>query len=272
MRAIDMAMINNHAAVVTLLLERGSQGAPAVLAQAVQRGSVPIAAAALASSELTRVQVSNALAAAKKGNNPEILALIEKKLAAMPAAPLPAGVTVDRATLQSYVGSYRNEDAGVAISFALKGDQLTFVPPAGTGAMTLQRDLADQLSRRRTRGTGHQFRGTRRHDRAGRGRPEQHAAGVDPSGGVTGWRGCGPAAGPGSGARPRRRQSTASPPRGPRRATGPASAATTPPGTATDRERWSNGTSRPSRTSAGRPRSPASRTPAPWSGAIECSW
>ena len=137
MRAIDMAMMNNHPAVVTLLLERGSQGAPAVLAQAVQRGSVPIVAAALASSELTRSQVSNALAGAKKANNPEILALIEKKLAAMPAAPPPAGVTVDRATLQSYVGSYRNEDAGVAISFALNGDQLTFVPPAGTGAMTL---------------------------------------------------------------------------------------------------------------------------------------
>ena len=46
-------------------------------------------------------------------------------------------MTVDRATLQSYVGSYRNEDAGVAISFALNGDQLTFIPPAGTGAMTL---------------------------------------------------------------------------------------------------------------------------------------
>ena len=46
----------------------------------------------------------------------EILALIEKKLAAMPAAPPPAGVTVNRATLQSYVGSYRNEEAGAAIS------------------------------------------------------------------------------------------------------------------------------------------------------------
>ena len=55
MRAIDLAMMNNHPAVVTLLLERGSQGAPAVLAQAVQRGSVPIVAAALASNELTRV-------------------------------------------------------------------------------------------------------------------------------------------------------------------------------------------------------------------------
>ena len=137
MRAIDMAMMNNHATVVTLLLERGSQGAPAVLAQAVQRGSVPIVAAALASSELTRVQVGNALAAPRR-QQPGDPRADQKKLAAMPAAPpAPAGVTVDRATLQSYVGSYRNEDAGVAISFALNGDQLTFVPPAGTGAMTL---------------------------------------------------------------------------------------------------------------------------------------
>ena len=130
MRAIDLAMTNNHPAVVTLLLERGSQGAPAVLAQAVQRGSVPIVAAALASSELTRSQVSNALAGAKKANNAEILALIEKKLAAMPAAPPPAGVTVDRATLQAYVGSYRNEEAGVAISFALS--VIAPVPAGGT--------------------------------------------------------------------------------------------------------------------------------------------
>ena len=32
----------------------------------------------------------------------------------MPAEPAPAGVNVDRATLQSYVGSYRNEEAGAA--------------------------------------------------------------------------------------------------------------------------------------------------------------
>ena len=41
--------------------------------------------------------------------------------------------------------------------------------------------------------------------------------------------------------------------------------------TATDRERWSNGTSTRSRTSAGRPRFPASRTPARSSGATACS-
>ena len=44
MRAIDMAMTNNHAAVVTLLLERGSKGAPGVLPQAIQRGNVALVA------------------------------------------------------------------------------------------------------------------------------------------------------------------------------------------------------------------------------------
>ena len=51
MRAIDMAMMNNHPAVVTLLLERGSQGAPAVLAaggsarqRADRRGGARVAA------------------------------------------------------------------------------------------------------------------------------------------------------------------------------------------------------------------------------------
>ena len=128
MRAIDMAMMNNHPAVVTLLLERGSQGAPAVLAQAVQRGSVPIVAAALASSELTRAQVSNALAGAKKANNPEILALIEKKLAAMPADAA-AGRrdrrSRDAAVVRRQLSQRRSRRR--RSSFALNGEQLTFI-------------------------------------------------------------------------------------------------------------------------------------------------
>ena len=89
MRAIDMAMTNNHAGVVTLLLERGSKGAPAVLAQAIQRGNVALVTRALESSDVTRAQLRSALAGAKKVNNAEILGLIEKKLAAMPAEPRP---------------------------------------------------------------------------------------------------------------------------------------------------------------------------------------
>jgi outer membrane protein assembly factor BamB len=134
MRAIDMAMANNHPAVVTLLLERGSKGAPRVLAQAIQQGKVALVAIALESPELTRALVGPALAAAKKVNNPEIIALVEKKLATMPAEAAPAGVSVDRATLLSYVGSYRNEEAGAAITVALSGEQLMMTPPGGTAA------------------------------------------------------------------------------------------------------------------------------------------
>ena len=134
MRALDMAMMNNHPDVVTLLLQRGSQGAPGVLPQAIQRGNVALVAAALDSPEVTRAHVGPALAGAKKVNNPEIIALLEKKLAAMPAEPATSEVAVDRPTLQSYVGSYRNEEAGAAITVALSGDQLTLSPPGGTAA------------------------------------------------------------------------------------------------------------------------------------------
>jgi outer membrane protein assembly factor BamB len=138
MRAIDMAMMNNHPSVVTLLLERGSKGAPGVLAQAIQRGNVALVTLALESPELTRAQLRPALAGAKKVNNPEIIALVEKKLATMPAESAPAGVTVDRATLQTYVGSYRNEEAGLGIAVSFAGEQLTLTPPGGTApAMTL---------------------------------------------------------------------------------------------------------------------------------------
>ncbi len=138
MRAINMAMMNNHPDVVTLLLERGSKGAPAVLGQAIQRGNVALVALALESPELTRANLRPALAGAKKVNNPEIIALIEKKLAALPAEPTTAAVSVDRATLQSYVGSYRNDEAAAAITVALNGEQLTLTPPGGSApAMTL---------------------------------------------------------------------------------------------------------------------------------------
>jgi outer membrane protein assembly factor BamB len=137
MRAIDMAMMNNHPEVVRLLLQLGSQGAPGVLPQAIQRGNVALVAAALESAEVTRAHLRPALAGARKVNNPEMIALIENKLAAMPAEPAADEVTVDRATLQSYVGSYRNEEAAAAITIALSGDQLTLSPPGATAAMAL---------------------------------------------------------------------------------------------------------------------------------------
>jgi hypothetical protein len=132
-RAVDMAMMNNHAPVVTLLLERGAKGAGNVLLQAIQRGNVALATQALESSDLTRGNLRSALAGAKKTNNAELMGLIEKKLAAMPAEP--PGLAVDRATLESYVGTYRNDEA--TINVALSGEQLALTPPGGGPPMAL---------------------------------------------------------------------------------------------------------------------------------------
>ena len=58
MRALDMALMNNHNAVAVLLLERGSKGAGPALMGAVQRGDAAIAQAALASPDITRSRTS----------------------------------------------------------------------------------------------------------------------------------------------------------------------------------------------------------------------
>ena len=66
MRALDMAMMNNHNEVAALLLARGSKGAGPALMGAVQRGNAAIAEAALASSDITVANLNAALAAAKR--------------------------------------------------------------------------------------------------------------------------------------------------------------------------------------------------------------
>ncbi len=275
MRAVDMAMMNNHPAVVTLLLERGSKGAPGLLPQAIQRGNVALVAVLLESPELTRAHIRPALAGAKKVNNPEIIALVEKKLAAMPAEPAAAGVTVDRATLQSYVGSYRNEEAGAALTVALSGEQLTVTPPSGSAnALTLIATSQTSFRVAESEGLTLNFEGRggmieRVVASGGNAPPQVWTRVATPAAGAPAP--SAPAAPPPPQPR-RQRQRTPSPPREPLRATGPASAARTPPETATGRAPSSNGTSTRSRTSAGKRRFPAFRPRALWCGGTVCSW
>jgi outer membrane protein assembly factor BamB len=134
-RALDMALMNNHQPVAMLLLDRGSRGAGSALMSAVRSGNVALAQKALASSDLTRGNLTSALPLAKKIGNADLIALIEKKLADMPAAAVPA-VSVDRSLLQSYVGSYRNDGNGFTLAIALTGDQLTSTVP-GQPTLTL---------------------------------------------------------------------------------------------------------------------------------------
>jgi outer membrane protein assembly factor BamB len=136
MRALDMALMNNHNGVAALLLERGSKGAGAALMSAVQDGNVAIAKAALASPDITSTNLNAALGAATRSGNAEIIALIEKKRASMPADTAGPAVVIDRSVLQSYVGSYRNDVSGLTLMIALDGNQLTSARP-GQPPLTL---------------------------------------------------------------------------------------------------------------------------------------
>ena len=134
MRAVNLAMQNGHEAAVTILLDKGSQGAGQVLSQAAAQGNLGLVTAAVGAKSLTRAEVQTALAAARRGKSPEITALIEKRLADMPTAGV---VTVDPAALKSYVGAYRNETAGNIFTVALNGDQLTLTTAPTQPPLTL---------------------------------------------------------------------------------------------------------------------------------------
>jgi outer membrane protein assembly factor BamB len=126
-RAIDMAGQNGHTAVVMLLLEKGSLGAGDVLRGAAGSGDLTLVRAALNGKDLTRDELAVAVADAKRGTNAEITAAIEKKIASMP--PDPNAVTVGRSVLQSYVGTYRNDQTGYTLFVTLSGDQFGAAPP-----------------------------------------------------------------------------------------------------------------------------------------------
>ena len=81
MRAIDMALSNDHYDVARLLLERGSKGASSVLMSGIQAGDAALVKAALGSSELTRANLNAAEALAKRQNKTEIAGLIAAKSA-----------------------------------------------------------------------------------------------------------------------------------------------------------------------------------------------
>jgi Ankyrin repeats (3 copies)/PQQ-like domain len=118
-RPLMMAAMNDHTAAAKLLLERGAEGAGQVLVQAAAGANRELVDAALKGKALTRAEVQGALAAAKRGKDMEITSALEKALAAFPAE---AVVNVPRATLESYAGNYRNEQAPVIVT--LTGESL----------------------------------------------------------------------------------------------------------------------------------------------------
>jgi outer membrane protein assembly factor BamB len=129
MRAIDMAMSNDHEAIALRLLERGSKGAAGVLQQGIRAGNTKLVQAALGAADLTPDEVRSALGSARRGKNLEIIAAIERKAAVLP--PDPTAVTVERAVLESYAGAYRDDTQGATWTVSLSNDQLALSPAPG---------------------------------------------------------------------------------------------------------------------------------------------
>ena len=135
-RPIGMALSNGHVDAAILLLQRGSLGAMQALSTGIQRKHMGLITAALESKELTAANVRSATTLAKRSGTPEIVAALEKKAATFPAEAAPPSVTVDRATLQSYAGAYRNE-GGALFTVALSGDGLTLTTAPGQPPLQL---------------------------------------------------------------------------------------------------------------------------------------
>ena len=132
-RPIDMALSNGHLGAARLLLRRGALGASSALMTGIRRGDAELVTLALQSKELTPAQLDSAAAVAKTAGRPDILTLVSEKAAAAPRSAAPV-VTVPRATLQSYAGTYRS--SSVTLLVTLEGDQLKSAVP-GQPARTL---------------------------------------------------------------------------------------------------------------------------------------
>jgi outer membrane protein assembly factor BamB len=129
-KAIDLALMNGHRAVATYLLERGSRGAPSALVTGIRAEDQPLVIAALAGPDMTPTALASAVGMAKKGKSTVIAELVAKAAADRPPTAARSAVTVPAATLQSYAGTYRSEEAGLTLTVS-SGDNVITLQPQG---------------------------------------------------------------------------------------------------------------------------------------------
>lgn len=125
---LDWAVQRGHAEIVRALLAKGAQGEAGALAAAAVEGKTAIVKVILERGKVGPEALSEALAAASKGQQAEIVTLLE----AAGAKP-PVVVTVDPAVLKTYEGVY--EGPRFNITVALKDGKL--IGTADGGSLTL---------------------------------------------------------------------------------------------------------------------------------------
>jgi len=115
--ALSWALQNDHLNVVTLLLQKGAEGAEDVLMQGVRGGKEEIVKLALDNAKIKPEDLTAALAFSMNANTAPITDMLKKAGATPPTA-------IEAATLQTYVGKYKGE-TGPEVTFSVKDGTLS---------------------------------------------------------------------------------------------------------------------------------------------------
>jgi hypothetical protein len=118
--ALMSAVDEGHASVAKLMVERGCKHAASVLPMAAKEGDAGLVDAILKKGPVDAETLTSALSEATKAGKADVAETLRKAGAVEPPK---ADFKVDEATLQGYVGSYREERTG-DLAVSLKGDKL----------------------------------------------------------------------------------------------------------------------------------------------------
>lgn len=126
--ALSWALQNDHFNVVTLLLQKGAEGAEDVLMTGVRQNKEEVVKMALDNGKIKPENLTAALAFSMNANTTAISDLLKKAGATPP-------LEVDAATLQTYAGKYKGE-TGPEVTISVKDGKL-FVAGFGSQVQPL---------------------------------------------------------------------------------------------------------------------------------------
>jgi ankyrin repeat protein len=120
--AMTWALDNGHVETIRALLEKDSSSVGEVLMTGVREGNAALVEVALAKGGVKAETLTAALAALMDDKEKSPIAEMLRKAGAVPP------VAIDGATLQTYVGKYKNEQ-GVEFSLTTRDGKLFLTPP-----------------------------------------------------------------------------------------------------------------------------------------------
>lgn len=120
--AMTWALDNGHVETIRALLEKDSTSVDEVLMTGVREGNAALVEVALAKGGVKPETLTAALAALMDDKEKSPIAEMLRKAGAVPP------IEIDAATLQTYVGRYKNEQ-GIELSLTTKDGKLFLTPP-----------------------------------------------------------------------------------------------------------------------------------------------